>query len=175
MESPFGRDIVFETCNSSKARQKWVILKTENDRNNIRLCQRRDYPYSITHYPYNITHSCLIAYSDPIPLNVYQMLVGPNKPIKPNNEARYPFLEGYYEPKKNQEWQMNSTTNQLVNVQYPKGCLTHKHFSDNYYKNGLVVECNGYGYESPNPQLNKNQRFYPKPALDKNGKQLCDD
>ena len=168
MESHDGRDIVFKPCNISKPQQKWVIWKTERDRNIIRICQRRDYPSFIT-------HNCLIAYSDPITSFKYQFMVGPNNPIKPNNEARYPFLDRYDEEQNNQEWQMNSTTNQLANVEYPKLCMTNKHFTDGFYKHGVVLECNGYGYESPNPQLNQHQRFYPKPALNKNGEQLCDD
>lgn len=69
---------------------------------------------------------------------------------------------------------MNSTRNQLANVQYLKVCMRNRNFFD-INKYDLEVECKGYGYEYPNPQLNKNQRFYQKPALDNNGVQLCDD
>jgi len=96
-------------------------------------------------------------------------------PIKPNNEARNVMLRWNNKEDPSQEWRMNSTTLQLASVKYPKGCITTRHFNDLHQI--LLVECNGYGYESPNPHLtNKHhQRFNFMPALDKNGEQLCSD
>ena len=76
-------------------------------------------------------------------------------------------------PDPSQQWKMNSTTHQLASVEYPKACITTKHFDD-HPDLFLLLECDGYGHESPNPQLNKHQRFYPEPALDKNKEELCE-
>lgn len=115
-------------------------------------------------------YNCLTALSA-IPSSLYEFLV--RTPIfrtpRPNNEARYLMMDNQGYP--HQEWQLNSTTSQLASVQYPKLCMTTKHFNDP--TEILLLECNGYGFESPNPQLNQHQRFYFKPALDKNREQLC--
>jgi len=92
--------------------------------------------------------------------------------IEPSNEARELYLSNYNQSDPSQHWLVNSTTHQLSNAQYPKGCLTTRHFSP-HPAIPLLLECDGYGYEYPNPQLSKHQRFYQMPALDKNGKQLC--
>ena len=162
MESRDGRQIRFRNCNSSNTKQQWVIWKTGNDRNYIRICQRVDERLPTSRISYN----CLIAFNT-IPSNLYQFSV--RAPIKPNNEAMYLLMDYLGFP--SQEWQMNITTHQLASVQYPKLCITTRHYYDPTEM--LLLECNGYGYESPNPQLKKHQSFYLKPALDKNEEQLC--
>ena len=162
--------IKFYTCDSSKTGLQWVILKIEDGRNSIRLCQRVNPGVG----PLARTHRCLTAGS-PIPPFIYKWSVMDNrKPqnIKPNNEARDVVMHDYNQGDPSQHWMMNSTTHQLSNVQYPKGCITTRH-SIHDQTLGLVLECNGYGYESPNPQVPKHQSFYPIPILNKNGEQLC--
>jgi len=183
--------IRFQTCNSLKTQQQWVIWKTENDENDyIRICQRRvdnEGEAVLSSFifmdPYLAKYNCLSAKSVPINLRHYQemiqsqyhQLVNKSEPIVPNKEARNVFLSPLInEGGKNgasQEWKMNITTNQLSNVKYPKVCMTTRHYRDPEF--GLLLQCKDD--ESPNPQLPKHQRFYLIPALDKNGKQLCFD
>jgi len=159
-----AQTIRFITCDSSNTLQQWVILKTENDRNNIRICR----PPVVG--PLVRTHNCLTAFS-PFTQRLYRMF---HKifTIDPSNEARELLISRHNQSDPSQRWLMNSTTHQLSNVQYPKACITTKHFHrDPAFP--LLLECDGYGYKSPNPQLSKHQRFYQMPALDKNGRQLC--
>jgi len=163
-----ARMIRFSTCDSSNSNplQQWEILKSEKDRNNIRICRS---PFV---GPFGRLLSCLIA-PDPFDQNLYQSFHRTDT-IEPSNEARRLFISNPVESDPSQHWLMNSTTHQLANVRYPKGCLTTRHFQQEpAYP--LLLECDGYGYESPNPQLSKHQRFYPMPALDKNREQLCAD
>jgi len=164
---------VFQTCNSSNTQQQWVIWKTESDQNNIRICQQGvNFRAAV---PSFITHLCLTALTQ-IDHNVYRLSARDYiTPIKPNNEARDLMLRSYNKGDPSQELQMNSTTHQLASVPHPKVCMTTRHLFDASHV--LLVECNGYGYESPNPHLtNKHhQRFNFTPALDKNGEQLCYD
>jgi len=164
LESHNGRQIRFRNCISTNIQQQWVIWKTENDRNSIRICQRVDdrSPNSL------ISYNCLTALHT-IESNLYQFFV--RIPIKPNDEARYLMLD--YQGFPSQEWQMNKTSHQLASVQYPKVCMTTRHY--NNPADILLLECNGYGYESPNPQLNKHQRFYFKLALDKSGEHVMNE
>ncbi len=158
--------IFFQTCDSSKTEQQWVIWKTENDRNNIVICQRHIGPLFYK-------HNCLAAL-DVIRHPSYSARIRHGPPIQPNNEARDIMTLRYNRlrpPHPSQLWHMNSTTHQLASVQFPKVCITTKHFDDPTRL--LLVECNGYGYNSPNPQLNKHQNFYLKPALDQNNEPLC--
>jgi len=158
-----GFMIRFDTCNSLDDKQQWEILKTEGDRNNIRICIRT--------YPKDLVHSCLDAFSliDPTSYRRFAQ----DFTIKPSNEARDLRIGLYRQSDQSQHWLLNSTTHQLSNVHYPKVCITTRHFKDPAL--ALALECNGYGYESPNPKLSKHQSFYPMPALDKNGEQLCSD
>jgi len=156
-----GRMIRFVTCNSLDDLQQWEVVKTVGDRNNIRICIRS--------YPEVPVHDCLTAFSLINP-NLYKMFTQ-DFTIKPSNEARDLRIGSYSQSDQSQHWLMNSTTHQLSNVQYPKACITTRHFKDPAI--ALVLECNGYGYESPNPKLSKHQSFYLMPALDKNGKQQC--
>ena len=172
-----GTVIRFYTCNSLSDSQQWVILKVEGDNpnNNIRLCRRWR---PDTTRPIAQALMCLNVLSPIITFDEYKMhaqtaLRGNSPTIKPNNEARDLWVSNY-QPDPSQYWLMNSTTHQLVNVQYPKGCLTTRHFSHISYV-PFLLECNGYGYESPNPQLPKHQSFHPVPALDKNGEKICYD
>jgi len=156
------------TCDSSKTELQWVIWKTEDDRN-IRICQRVNRDVG----PLARTRMCLTARSTIVPMAYKMFVVDYRKPqnIKPNDEARSLRLFEYNQGDRSQHWLMNSTTHQLSNVQYPKGCITTRHFLDAPL--ALVLECNGYGYESPNPQFPKHQSFYLVPVLDKNGKEIC--
>ena len=169
MESSHGVLIAFKNCNSAETQQQWVIWETENDRNHIRICQRGD-----DRREKSVSYNCLIADSSKISSNKYTRLVGSQifPPTKPNDEARDLLMEYLKDIEPSQEWKMNSTTHQLASVKYPKVCITTRHF-DKEPTEMLLLECNGYGYKSPNPQLNQHQRFYFKPALDKNGEQLC--
>ena len=160
-------DLRFVNCDSSKIEQQWIIFKKENGHNHIRLCQRSNAP--------RLKDNCLTAH---YLMDDYVRNMFPQEyitPIKPNKEARYLKIVGYKQEDLSQQWQMNSTTHQLANVKYPKICITTSNFFD--LDQTLLVECNGYGYESPNPHLtNKHhQRFIFMPALDKNGEQLCSD
>ena len=138
----------------------------ENDRNRIRICQRVD-----DRREESVRYNCWTAHSTWSSYQ-YQFMVRSSTFLspKPNDEARHLVMD--YQGQKYQEWKMNSTTHQLASVQYPKVCITTRHFYIDPTQM-LLLECNGYGYKSPNPQLNKHQRFYFKPALDKNGEQLC--
>jgi len=154
--------IRFTTCNSLDTLQQWLIFKTENDRNNIRLCQGWSH--------WNVPQNCLTAVS-PFTQRLYQMF-HQIFTIEPSNEARELLISKYDQSDPSQHWLMNSTSHQLANVKYPKGCVTTRHFQQSpAYP--LLLECDGYGYKSPNPELSKHQRFYQMPALDENGKQLC--
>ena len=171
-----GNVVLFGTCNSSSTSQQWVILKVDGDNsnNNIRICQRRTPDKTL---PIDQALRCLHVFPENIPFGDYkwqaQRGLPKNSPaIKINNEARNFGISGYY-PDPSQYWLMNSTTHQLVNVQHPKGCLTTRHFL--YNPSPFLLECDGYGYESPNPQLPKHQSFHPVPALDKSGEKLCYD
>lgn len=156
-----GLTVRFVTCVSSNTLQQWEILKTGNDRNNIRLCRR---------LKPGVPYECLTALSS-FPKTKYQLFHA-TYTLQPSKEARELLISTYNQSDTSQHWLMNSTTHQLSNVQYPKGCFTTRHFLDPFFP--LLLECNGYGYKSPNPQLNnKYQRFYQKPVLDKNEKQLC--
>jgi len=182
MESESNMVIKFRNCNSLKAEQQWAILKTENDQHDyIRLCQRVKIRSFDKYFGSSATHHCLAAASYALPPSAYKeiaLLDIPTNPltkkskpsIEPNNEAREvmfspPPNEG---DKRRAEWQMNSTTHQLANVEYPKVCMTSRHARNDL---GLLLQCNKS--ESPNPQLPQNQRFYQIPALDENGQQLC--
>lgn len=163
-------DLRFVICNSSKTEQRWIIFKTENGRNHIRICQPYVNPSLKSKY------TCLTADSSPIPDKVYLLFAQDYATeIKPNKEARDLKELEYNQGDTSQEWQMNSTTHQLANVKYPNVCITTRHFYG--ADQTLLVECNGYGYKSPNPRLtNKHQqRFNFTPALDKNGEQPCFD
>jgi len=114
---------------------------------------------------------CLTAI-DPLPYGYQNYFLYENSSqIKDNKEARSLRLDYYNQSDPSQLWLMNSTTHQLSNVQYPKSCITTRHFYDPALP--LALECNGYGYESPNPQLSKHQSFYTMPALDQNEEELC--
>jgi len=154
----------FKNCDRANTMQQWEILKTENDGNNIRICRRRSQPW--------YHHECLFALS-PFLQNLYRAFHQIDT-IEPSNEARFLRINPKPETGLSQHWLMNSTTHQLSNVQYPKACITTRHFNIDHAL-PLVLECNGYGYESPNPQLPKHQSFYLMPALGKNGQQLCVD
>ncbi len=144
-----GLRIWFTTCNSLDSSQQWVISKTENASDSVHICRR-----------------------DPLPFDVYEVYL-PQLPqtIKPNKEARYLISISYTQSPMSQYWLMNSTTHQLSNVQYPKGCITTRHLNDPAI--ALILECIGNDYESPNPKLSKHQSFYIMPVLDKNNQQLC--
>ncbi len=156
-----GGSVIFDTCKRLHVRQQWEILKTEGDRNNIRICLR-SYP------EISEDSSCLAASSliDPTSYKSHAQ----DFTIKPSNEARDILIFDYSQLDQSQHWLMNSTTHQLSSVKYPRACITTRH-----YKNPLLLECNGYGYESPNSKLPKHQSFHLMPALDNNGDQLCSD
>ena len=154
--------IFFVPCDSSDKWQQWVIWETGNASDSMHICLR--------------THVCLTDI-DPLPYgyqNYFSYEVGPQ--IKDNKEARSLKLDYYNQSDPSQLWLMNSTTHQLSNAQYPKPkvCITTRHIW-HIPAYPLLLECNGYGYESPNPHLSKHQSFYRMPALDENGEQLCID
>ena len=103
------------------------------------------------------------------------MMVQSTTPIKPNNEARFLWARELTQGDASQQWQMNSITHQLANVEYPNLCITNRPYAASAFQALLVllVECIGKDDEAPNPQLH--QRFYPKPVLDDKGEQTCYD
>jgi len=130
MEPDLGWNIRFEKCNSSKTDQQWVILKTENDRDYVRICQRRadnrrvPYAFFIKLPGYLTTHYCLRADNLTFHPRYYQQMVQTpfdrltikSKPIEPNKEAREVRFLPNNEGDTSQQWIMNSTTHQFSSV-----------------------------------------------------------
>ena len=77
------------------------------------------------------------------------------------------LINAYSQSDQSQIWLMNTT---LRNVKYPMMCIKtlHGEITNTYYT--YLRECR---IQEPKPSISK--RFYLEPALDKNGKQLCDD
>jgi len=160
--------VEFKNCNSSKTSQQWVIWKTENDGDYVRICQKEvkyEEPYSSDSHT---TPNCLQASSKMWDIDRRHQQVASPFQKKARNVSCPP------EDKRNlsQKWIINNTTNQLINAKYPEFCMTTR----SYLKTpgtSLLLECKDN--ESPNPQLPKHQRFSQIPCLDKNGNPLCFD
>jgi len=158
--------IEFQTCDSSIPDQQWMIWKAENDRNNIRICQRLDRHSRYKGYVISTDkHKCLTTFNPVTPF-MFQILMEPLR--NPNYEANQ-YLRRHNQTNLSQQWRINSSTHQLASVQYPQLCMTH-YLRGSFF---VVDDCIAHGYESPNSQLIKYQHFYLEPALDQNGKEIC--
>jgi len=154
--------IRFTTCNSLDTLQQWLIFKTENDRNNIRLCQRWGH--------WNVPIECLTALS-PFPPNYYRMFHQIST-IKPSNEARELSIRNYDKSDPSQHWLVNSTTHQLASVPHPKSCATTRHFLLSRPFLSFITRMRWLWLRISQSTLSTHQRFY-QTTLDKNGEQLC--
>ncbi len=141
----------FEICDSSNTLQKWVILKTEGDRNDIRIC-RRPYP------------------------GIPGVICLTSIPEKHEKQDEYfsIWMGSYSQSDISYSQSVTaSITHQMSSVQYPKFCVTSCNFS-NPTKVGNI-QLNVYGDEFSNSKLRNGISFNLMPALDKNGEQLCYD
>jgi len=115
----------FVNCNSSSTRQQWVIWKTENDGDYLRICQKEvKYEEEAYSFDSHTTPYCLETSSKIFDLVHSSQLVASPFQRKYKDVFCRPEVKGDL----SQKWIIDNTTNQLINAKYPEFCMTTRLF-----------------------------------------------